>query len=95
MSKWDNNAFIQPYYTLFILICNVHNDWKNKKHITDTAELEMYQAGRYFTVTGNKFNDVSNVEEREANTQAVYNCYFTDNQPIVINNNSCYAVKPK
>lgn len=71
---------------------DIHIDWKKKKHIDNIAELEMYQTGRYFTVTGNKFNDISTVEEREANAEAVYNCYFADSQPIVqstVHNNSC------
>lgn len=71
---------------------DIHIDWKKKKHIDNIAELEMYQTGRYFTVTGNKFNDISTVEEREANAEIVYNCYFADSQPIVrptVHNNSC------
>lgn len=74
---------------------DIHTDWKKKKPINDTSELEMYQTGRYFTVTGNKFNDVSTVEEREANAEAVYNCYFANSQPITQpapDNNSCTAV---
>jgi hypothetical protein len=74
---------------------DIHTDWKKKKPINDTSELETYQTGRYFTVTGNKFNDVSTVEEREANAEAVYNCYFADSQMIeqpAPNNTSCTAV---
>lgn len=99
INSMDSYAELSPSGTGIHIIYkgNVHSDWKNKKHITDTAELEMYQTGRYFTVTGNRFNDVSTVEEREANAEAVYNFYFADNQPIVqstTHNNSCTAVTP-
>lgn len=99
ISTMDSYAELSPSGTGIHIIYkgNVHSKWKNKKHITNTAELEMYQTGRYFTVTGNRFNDMPTVEEREANAEAVYNCYFADSQPIVQPmpyNNSCTAVTP-
>lgn len=54
----------------------VHKERKNKKHLSGDTVIEMYQQGRYFTVTGNRFNDISTVEEGEAAAQTVYNCYL-------------------
>ncbi len=37
----------------------VHKEWKCKKNngLGSGSDIEMYQQGRYFTVTGNRFND--------------------------------------
>lgn len=99
ISTMDSYAEFSPSGTGVHIIYkgNMHTDWKKKKHINGTAELEMYQTGRYFTVTGNKFNDVSTVEEREVNAKAVYNYYFADSQPImqpIINNTNCTVDTP-
>lgn len=56
----------------------LHRDWKSKIHLSAHTDLEMYQQGRYFTVTGNKFTENTAVEEREPFAQAVYNCYFEE-----------------
>lgn len=38
-------------------------------------EIEVYNAGRYFTVTGNRYGERRTVEERRAELAAVLNCY--------------------
>ncbi len=56
----------------------LHKEWKSKIHLSAHTDLELYQQGRYFTVTGNKFTENTAVEEREPFAQAVYNCYFKE-----------------
>lgn len=56
----------------------VHSDWKRKKAdaLGDGIDLEMYQHGRYFTVTGNAFGDAKTVEYRDDEAEAIHNRFM-------------------
>ena len=56
----------------------VHDDWKRKKTsaLGKGIDLEMYQQGRYFTVTGNVFDGHDTVSEREEQAADVQQKYM-------------------
>lgn len=56
----------------------VHEDWKCKTGnvFGDNTDLEMYQKGRYFTVTGNIWGDRTTVEECDRMAQLVQTTYM-------------------
>ncbi len=57
---------------------NVRSNWKRKKvnALGDGVDLEMYQTGRYFTVTGNIFGDVKTVQYRDNEAETVHNRFM-------------------
>lgn len=57
----------------------VHSDWKKKQGnaLGENTDIEMYQTGRYFTVTGDVFDKYNSVAERENEAENVQNTYFT------------------
>ncbi len=58
---------------------NLHPEWKKKaaNALGEGVHLEMYQTGRYFTVTGNKYGTQSLVNERDSFAGLVQNAYMT------------------
>ena len=64
---------------------NIHDDWKRKKAsaLGKGIDLEMYQQGRYFTVTGKVFNGHNTVNDREEQAAKVQENYMqtTKKQP--------------
>ena len=57
----------------------VHSEWKKKQGnaLGENTDIEMYQTGRYFTVTGDVFDKYDSVAERENEAGNVQNTYFT------------------
>lgn len=56
----------------------IHPDWKKKQGgaFGENTDLEMYQTGRYFTVTGNIFGNYTAVNERDSMAQLIQNTYM-------------------
>ena len=56
----------------------IHDDWKRKKTsaLGKGVDLEMYQQGRYFTVTGKVFNGHNTVNDREEQAAKVQETYM-------------------
>lgn len=59
----------------------IHKEWKCKKNsgLGNGSDIEMYQQGRYFTVTGNRFND-KEIESRERHAELIYKAYMQDEE---------------
>lgn len=57
----------------------VHPEWKKKQAgaFGSSTDLEMYQQGRYFTVTGEVWDNYSEVYMREAEAEAVQKKYMS------------------
>lgn len=55
-----------------------HPEWKKKRSgvFGEGTDLEMYQQGRYFTVTGNILGDARTVQERENTALCVQSAYM-------------------
>lgn len=55
-----------------------HSDWKRKKTsaLDKGIDLEMYQQGRYFTVTGNVFDGKNTIYEREEQAAEIQQKYM-------------------
>lgn len=83
ISTMDSYTEISPSGTGVHIIYKgqVHEDWKKKKTnaVAKGSHLEMYQYGRYFTVTGNRLND-KDIESREPHAALIYQAYMTDGQ---------------
>ena len=81
ISTMDSYAEISPSGTGIHILYKgqVHDDWKKKKTnaLDKGVHLEMYQSGRYFTVTENRFNDKP-VASREAHAALVYQAYMQE-----------------
>ena len=67
---------------LHILCKTVLNDIGRKKDINDTCAIEMYNHGRYFTVTGKIYKKPRKIEERTAEFKEVYEKYFLEQEHI-------------
>ena len=69
-----------------------HGDWKRKKTdaLGEGIDLEMYQNGRYFTVTGNAFGDVKAVEYRDNEAEKVHNSFMQ----CAVSKEQCAVKKP-
>lgn len=85
ISTMDSYTEISPSGTGVHIIYKgeVHKDWKCKKGngLGSGSDIEMYQQGRYFTVTGNRLND-KDIEEREPYAALIYKAYMQeDKQP--------------
>ena len=63
---------------LHILCKTVLNDIGRKKGINDTCSIEMYNHGRYFTITGKIYGKPRKIEERTSEFKEVYDKYFED-----------------
>ena len=61
---------------LHILCKTVLKDIGRKKGINDTCAIEMYNHGRYFTITGKIYGTPKRIEERTAEFEEVYDKYF-------------------
>lgn len=59
----------------------IHKEWKCKKNngLGSGSDIEMYQQGRYFTVTGNRFND-NDIASREHHAALIYKAYMDTGQ---------------
>lgn len=57
---------------------SVHDDWKCKrgKVFGDNTDLEMYQKGRYFTVTGNVFGEHTEIREGDKLAELIQKTYM-------------------
>lgn len=57
----------------------VHSEWKKKQGnaLGENTDIEMYQTGRYFTVTGDVFDKYNSVADRENEAENIQNTYFT------------------
>ena len=55
-----------------------HPEWKRKVKdaLGSGADLEMYQSGRYFTVTGNKYGTLSIINERDSFAELIQKAYM-------------------
>ena len=75
-----------------------HPKWRKKVKdaLGENIDLEMYQSGRYFTVTGNRYGECSTVNEAENMAQLVYKVYMQKNEPVVTSTPSspCKPVMP-
>lgn len=60
----------------------VHADWKKKQGdaFGENTDLEMYQTGRYFTVTGNVFRGCTEVNERDNMAELIQKTYMKQEQ---------------
>ena len=56
----------------------IHPEWKKKQTdaFGENTDLEMYQTGRFFTVTGNVFNGKDTIYERDAVAELVQSTYM-------------------
>lgn len=81
----DSYTEISPSGTgVHILYMNDGNKYperRKKKYIDETQQLEMYQTGRYFTVTGNVLDGYNTFAERAAAADQVYKTYMEDSEP--------------
>lgn len=61
---------------------NIHPEWKKKaaNALGEGIHLEMYQTGRYFTITGKIFGSCTDVEERENEAEAIQNGFMSKNE---------------
>lgn len=71
---------------------SVHSDWKRKKAdaLGDGIDLEMYQHGRYFTVTGNAFGSPKAVEYRENEAATIQKRFMQ----CAVSKEQCAVKKP-
>ena len=64
-------------------------DRHKKKPIDDAQHIEMYQSNRYFTMTGDVYQDYNTLNQRGAAADKVYQTYMQDKPP-----EKQYPVKP-
>lgn len=57
---------------------NIHNEWKCKRvnALGENTDLEMYQTGRYFTVTGEIFEKNNTIEYRDEIAELIQRAYM-------------------
>ena len=83
ISTMDSYTEISPSGTGIHIIYKgeIHKEWKCKKNsgLGNGSDIEMYQQGRYFTVTGNRFND-KEIESRERHAELIYKAYMQDEE---------------
>ena len=83
ISTMDSYTEISPSGTGIHIIYKgeIHKEWKCKKNsgLGNGSDIEMYQQGRYFTVTGNRFND-KEIESRERHAALIYKAYMDTGQ---------------
>ena len=83
ISTMDSYTEISPSGTGIHIIYKgeIHKGWKCKKNsgLGNGSDIEMYQQGRYFTVTGNRFND-KEIESRERHAELIYKAYMQDEE---------------
>ena len=83
ISTMDSYTEISPSGTGIHIIYKgeIHKEWKCKKNsgLGNGSDIEMYQQGRYFTVTGNRFND-KEIESREPHAALIYKAYMDNGQ---------------
>ena len=60
-----------------------HSEWRCKKQdaLGGGVHLEMYQEGRYFTVTGNQYGNTTGIQEGERAATAIQARYMTQETP--------------
>ena len=80
VTKMDSYTEYSPSGTGLHIIYKgkAHGDWKRKKAdaLGEGIDLEMYQQGRYFTVTGNIFGDAKTVQYRDNEAETVHNRFM-------------------
>lgn len=80
VSQMDSYTELSPSGTGLHIIYkgNIHDDWKRKKTsaLGKGIDLEMYQQGRYFTVTGKVFNGHNTVNSREEQAADIQQKYM-------------------
>lgn len=83
ISTMDSYTEISPSGTGIHIIYKgeIHKEWKCKKNsgLGSGSDIEMYQQGRYFTVTGNRFND-NDIASREPHAALIYKAYMDNGQ---------------
>ncbi len=57
---------------------STHPERHKKKPIDNVQHIEMYQADRYFTVTGSIFGDYDQLHERTGQADIIYKAYMLD-----------------
>jgi replicative DNA helicase len=73
----DSYAEISPSGTGVHILCKgAIPAGRNKVANGDGTDFEMYESGRYFTVTGNALGEVKPVQERTAQAAAIHKKYF-------------------
>ena len=64
-----------------LFLANLSNSFNNRRktlnHDGTYSNIEMYSSGRFFVVTGNIYNNLSNLYMRENEAIALYNKYIT------------------
>lgn len=64
-----------------LFLANLSNSFNNRRKILNHdgtySNIEMYSSGRFFVVTGNIYNNLSNLYMRENEAIALYNKYIT------------------
>lgn len=79
ISIMDSYTEFSPSGTGFHIIYKgkIHKDWRKKiaNALGEGIHLEMYQQGRYFTFTGDIFDNHTEIKEAEAAAQMVYKAY--------------------
>lgn len=67
-----------------LFLANLPNNFNNRKKILNHdgtySNIEMYSSGRFFVVTGNIYNNLSNLYMRNNEAIALYNKYITAQQ---------------
>lgn len=67
-----------------LFLANLSNSFNNRRKILNHdgtySNIEMYSSGRFFVVTGNIYNNLSNLYMRENEAIALYNKYITAQQ---------------
>ena len=71
----------------------IHPEWKKKQvnALGENTDLEMYQTGRYFTVTGNVWGDYREVIERDAVAECIQIAYMNKAQSLKLKAQSSEA----
>ena len=98
VSLMDSYTELSPSGTGLHIIYkgSIHDDWKRKKAsaLGKGIDLEMYQQGRYFTVTGKVFDGRDRVNEREEQAAKVQETYMqtTKKQPSAVRQTAATSI---
>ena len=80
----DSYTEFSPSGTGFHIIYKgeIHSDWRKKiaNALGEGIHLEMYQKGRYFTITGDVYENHTDIREAENAAQTVYKAYAEVNK---------------